>query len=214
MKLYGYWRSSAAYRVRIGLALKRIPCEHESVNLRPGIARPPGYVDGVNPQGYVPALVLDDGTIVTQSMAILEYLEETVPQPPLLPADPAGRARVRALANVVACDIHPVAIPAVTGMLREFYGVDEAGRMRWYRYHVERGLRALEALVTGHPATGAFCHGERPTLADICLVPQLYNARRFACDLSGCPTLVAIDARCAQDPAFAAALPERQHDAG
>lgn len=213
MKLYTYWRSSAAYRVRIALHLKGLECEQVAVDLRAGAQRAGDYL-ALNPQGAVPVLELDDGTRLTQSLAICEYLEERYPAPALLPHDAPGRARVRALALAVACDIHPLNNLRVLGDLEQLFGIDPGGRKRWYRLHVERGLRALEALIDAHPHSGRFCHGDAPTLADLCLVPQLYNARRFDCDLSACPKLVAIDEHCQALEPFARAAPERQPDAG
>lgn len=212
MKLYTYWRSSAAYRVRIALGLKGIDCELVPVDLRAGAQRSAEYTTR-NPQGLVPLLELDDGRRIGQSLAILEYLEETYPQPALLPGEAFARARVRQLALIVACEIHPLNNLRVLNWLRDELGVQEADRLRWYRHHVARGLEALEALVAGDPGRGAFCHGDAPTLADVCLVPQIYNARRFQCDLSPFPVLTAIDARCAALDAFARAAPERQPDA-
>lgn len=211
MKLYGYWRSSAAYRVRIGLNLKALAVEHEFVALPGGAQRGVDYL-ALNPQGLVPTLI--DGDVrLSQSLAILEYLDEIHPQPPLLPQDPAGRARVRQLAQVVACDIHPIDNLKVLNFLTGELGVSEAGRLKWYRHWVDQGLTALEGLVAQNPATGRFCHGDQPSLADLCLVPQLYNARRFEVDLSPYPTLQAIDAACLALDAFARAAPDVQPDA-
>lgn len=212
MKLYGYWRSSAAYRVRIALNLKRLDYEQQSVHLRQREQSAPAYL-AVNPQGRVPTLELDDGRHLGQSLAIIEYLDEIHPQPPLLPGDAFARARVRQLALLIACDVHPLNNFSVLNTLTELFGADETGRSRWYRLHVEQGLRAMEALLAGDAGGGRYCHGDAPTLADVCLVPQLYNARRFGCDLSGCPTLVAIDRRCLALEAFARAVPEAQPDA-
>jgi maleylpyruvate isomerase len=211
MKLYGYWRSSAAYRVRIGLNLKELPVEHEYVSLTGGEQRGDGYL-AINPQGLVPTLI--DGEVrLSQSLAILEYLDEVCPEPALLPADPIGRARVRQLAQVVACDIHPIDNLKVLNFLTGELGVSEEGRLTWYRHWVNQGLGALEGLVAHNPATGRFCHGDQPGLADLCLVPQLYNARRFDIDMSQYPTLRDIDAACqALDP-FAKAAPDAQPDA-
>jgi maleylacetoacetate isomerase len=213
MKLYSYWRSSAAYRVRIALNLKNLPYEMAHVDLRAGAQRAAEYAS-VNPQGLVPALELDDGRRLTQSLAIMEFLEEMYPQPPLLPADPLARAYVRQLAQLVACDIHPINNLRVLNGLRDLFGIDEEGRNRWYRHFVDAGLAAMEALVVGSRRAGRFCCGEWPSLADACLVPQMYNARRYHCDLGLCPTLVAIDANCVAVPAFARARPEAQADSG
>ncbi len=153
-------------------------------------------ISQLNPQGLVPALVTDDGNVLTQSLAIIEYLDETHREPPLLPADPAGRARVRALALAIACDIHPIDNLRVLRYLLHTVGVTEEQKDAWYKYWIDVGLEALERQVARDPATGRFCHGDAPTLADICLVPQLANARRVDMDLSPYPTLVRIEAAC------------------
>jgi maleylacetoacetate isomerase len=210
MKLYSFFRSSASYRVRIALALKGLPYEYEAVNLR-GDQNGPAY-RGLNPQGLVPALE-DRGQILTQSLAIIEYLDELYPDPPLLPDTPAGRARVRALALAVACDIHPLNNLKVLNYISGPMGQSEDGKLAWYRHWIAEGLSALETMLHHHPATGRFCQGDRPGLADICLVPQLYNARRYQCDLEPYPTLCQIDAACAALPAFERARPEKQPDA-
>ena len=211
MKLYDYFRSSAAYRVRIALNLKGLAPEREFVHLRKGAQRGEDYL-AVNPQGLVPALVTDDGKVLTQSLAIVEYLDETVPSPPLLPAAPAERARVRGLAQAIACDIHPIDNLRVLRYLLHTVGVEEAQKDAWYKYWIDVGLEALEIAVSRDPATGRFCHGDAPTLADVCLVPQLANARRVDMDLSPYPTLVRIDATCHKLPAFANAAPQLQPD--
>jgi maleylacetoacetate isomerase len=211
MKLYDYFRSSAAYRVRIALNLKGLAPEREFVHLRKGAQRGEDYL-AVNPQGLVPALVTDDGTVLTQSLAIVEYLDETVPSPPLLPRAPIERARVRSLAQAIACDIHPIDNLRVLRYLLHTVGVEEAQKDAWYKYWIDVGLEALEIAVSRDPATGLFCHGDSPTLADVCLVPQLANARRVDMDLSPYPTLVRIEAECQQLPAFADAAPQRQPD--
>jgi len=211
MKLYDYFRSSAAYRVRIALNLKGLAPEREFVHLRKGVQRGEDYL-AVNPQGLVPALVTDDGKVLTQSLAIVEYLDETVPSPPFLPRSPAERARVRSLAQAIACDIHPIDNLRVLRYLLHTVGVEEAQKDAWYKYWIDVGLEALEIAVSRDPATGRFCHGDAPTLADICLVPQLANARRVDMDLSPYPTLVRIDAECRKLPAFANAAPQLQPD--
>lgn len=211
MLLYDYFRSSAAYRVRIALNLKGVECRRQSVNLVDAEQRSEAY-RAHNPQGLVPALELDDGTVLTQSLAICEYLEEIVPQPALLPADPIGRARVRSLAQIVACDIHPLNNLRVLKYLTGELAIGEDAKLGWYRRWVDDGLRAMEALLRG-AQTGQYCHGETPTLADVCLVPQLFNARRFDCDLTHFPTVVSIGGRCEQLSAFAAAHPAKQPDA-
>ncbi|MGQ9365789.1 maleylacetoacetate isomerase [Azospirillum sp. ST 5-10] len=211
MKLYGYFRSSAAYRVRIALNLKGLTADLVAVHLRRGEQTAPAYA-ALNPQRLVPALE-DEGTVLTQSLAIVEYLDERHPHPPLLPVDPADRARVRALALAVACDIHPLNNLRVLNHLRDRLGLDEAARNDWYRHWVADGFRAIEAMLAGDPRTGRLCHGDTPTLADVALVPQVYNAERFAVDLAPYPTIRRVtDAARALD-AFAAAAPERQPDA-
>jgi maleylacetoacetate isomerase len=212
MKLYDYWRSSAAYRVRIALNLKRVAPERHFVHLRKGAQRDDDYL-ALNAQGLVPALVADEGTVLTQSLAIVEWLDETHPSPALLPADPAGRARVRALALAIACDIHPLNNLRVLNYLKGTLGVDDSQRDGWYRYWCDIGLEALETQLARESATGTFCHGYAPTLADVCLVPQLANARRYDVDLAPYPTLTRIEAACISLPAFADAAPARQPDA-
>ena len=210
LRLYGYAWSSAAFRVRIGLGLKGLAHEREYVNLRAGEQHAAAYL-ARSPQGLVPALV-DDETVITQSIAILEYLEERCPEPPLLPAAPVARARVRALAQVVACDIHPLNNLRVLGYLTGELGHDEAAKLAWYRHWIAEGLSALEALVAGHPETGRFCHGDAPGLADICLVPQIFNAKRYDCPLDGYPSLMRIFDACMMLPAFDEAQPAKQPD--
>jgi len=208
VKLYGYWRSSASYRLRIALNLKGIEREEVEINLLDGEHRGPEYL-AVNPQGLVPAIE-EGGRIFAQSLAILEYLEETHPDPPLLPSEPVERARVRQLALLIACEIHPLQNSGVRQHLRKAHGFDGDAEDTWVKHWILNGLAALEALVAGHPETGAFCHGDTPTLADICLVPQLYNARRGGCDLAPYPSLVRIDEKCLGLDAFARATPEQQ----
>jgi len=212
MKLYDYFRSSAAYRVRIALNVKGLSPEREFIHLRKGVQRGEDYL-ALNPQGLVPALVTDDGRVLTQSLAIIEYLDETVPLPQLLPGGAAERARVRALALAIACDIHPIDNLRVLRYLLHTVGVEEAQKDAWYKYWIDVGLEALETAVARDPATGRFCHGDSPTLADVCLVPQLANARRVDMDLSPYPTLMRIEAACLALPAFANAAPARQPDA-
>ena len=213
MKLYDYFRSSAAYRVRIALNLKGVvPDERTFVHLRMGNQRAQDYL-ALNPQGLVPALELDDGQVLTQSLAIVEYLDETYREPPLLPSEPAARARVRAIALQIACEIHPLDNLRVLNYLIGTLGVAKEQKDGWYRYWIDVGFEALEKALSHDRETGRFCHGDRPTLADICLVPQIANARRFAIDLSPYPTLTRIDAACNDLPAFADAAPVRQPDA-
>ena len=213
MKLYDYFRSSAAYRVRIALELKGVkPQERTFVHLRMGNQRAQDYL-ALNPQGLVPALALDDGRVLTQSLAIIEYLEETHPEPPLLPAEASARARVRAIALSIACEIHPLNNLRVLNYLIGTLGVAKEQKDGWYRYWIDVGFEALERTLSRDAATGRFCHGDRPTLADVCLVPQLANARRFSIDLSPYPTLTRIESQCVALPAFANAAPARQPDA-
>jgi len=212
MKLYDYFRSSAAFRVRIALNLKGIVAERSFVHLRNGVQRGAEYLER-NPQGLVPALELDDGSVLTQSLAIIEYLDETHPQPPLLPPDPIGRARVRAIALSIACEIHPLNNLRVLNYLIGTLGVSREQKDGWYRYWIDVGFEALEKRLAHDAATGRFCHGDAPTLADVCLVPQMANARRFEIDLSPYPTLMRIESTCLALPAFAEAAPARQPDA-
>lgn len=212
MKLIGYFRSSAAYRVRIALNLKGVAVEHASRHLRKGEQRAPDYV-AINPQKLVPALVLDSGEVLTQSLAILEYLEETHPQPPMLPRDPVGRARVRALALIPTADIHPIQNLRVMGYLREKFGQTEESAFGWSRHWIETGFDAYEASIANDPRTGAFSHGDSPTLADLCLIPQVFNAARFKVDMKRYPTIQRIYDSCMRLPAFDAAQPSKQPDA-
>jgi len=212
MRLYHYFRSSASYRVRIALAYKGVSAERVAVDLARGAQRDPDYL-AVNPQGLVPSLVDGDFTL-GQSLAILEYLEETVPEPPLLPADAPGRARVRSLAAVIACDVHPLQNQGTARYLMKRLGHDEEETTAWRRHWIERGLGAFERLLASHPETGRFCHGDRPTLADVCLVPQLVNADRYACDLSACPTVQRVRETCEALDAFAATAPASFAGAG
>ncbi len=212
MKLHDYFRSSAAYRVRIALNLKGLAYEHVPVNLLKGEEGAAGY-KVLNPQGLVPALETDDGAVLTQSLAICEWLDETHPEPPLLPRDALGRARARALALAVACEIHPLNNLRVLKYLVRELGASDEQKLGWYRHWIAEGFAALEAMLAASPATGRFCHGDAPTLADVCLVPQVFNARRFDCELSAFPTVVRIAAACDALEAFAAAAPARQPDA-
>ena len=211
MKLYGYFRSSAAYRLRIALNLKGLPHEHAFVHLRRGEQRAADYL-GLNPQGLVPSLDIG-GRVLTQSLAIIEWLEETHPEPAILPGDAARRADIRAFALAIACDIHPLNNLRVLKYLKAEMGQSQEAIDAWYRHWVEAGLAACERMVAGTRGRGPYLFGEAPTLADICLVPQIANARRLDSDLSACPTLVAVDEACAAHPAFAAAHPDRQPDA-
>ncbi len=213
LALYGYWRSTAAYRVRIALELKGLAWKSRPVHLlRDGGEQHGAAFRALNPQQLVPAL-LDGERVLTQSLAIAEYLDETYPEPPLLPVDPRGRARVRALALTIACDIHPLGNLRVLRQLQRQFGASEAQRGEWSRHWMSQGFAAIEALLADDVATGAFCHGDTPGLADICLVPQVYNARRRNLPLEPYPTVQRIDAACAALEAFRAAAPELQPDA-
>ena len=211
--LYSYWRSSAAYRVRIGLNLKGLPYELMTVHLlRDGGEQHSEAYRQANPQQLVP--VLQHGQrMLRQSMAILEYLDEMWPEPPLLPAVARDRQRVRALAQLVACDIHPLNNLRVLQYFERDWGVPQAERDVWVKHWMAEGFAAFEALLEDHPSTGVFCEGDVPGLADCCLVPQMYNARRFGMDLSPYPTMLRIEQACLALPAFDAARPERQPDA-
>jgi len=211
LKLHSYFRSSAAYRVRIALNLKGLAHEAAYVHLiKDGGQQHALAYRALNPQALVPTLETDGGAI-TQSLAIIEYLDETHPQPPLLPGDALQRARLRAFALAIACDIHPLNNLRVLNYLKGPMGKDQAAADTWYRHWVETGLAACEALL---PASKSkFCFSDQPTLADCCVVPQVYNARRLKCDLSKLPRLVAIDETCRALPAFAQAAPEAQPDA-
>jgi maleylpyruvate isomerase len=209
MKLHGYFRSSASYRVRIALNLKGLRAEHLPCHLRKGEQRAPAYL-AINPQGLVPALENDAGAVLTQSLAIVEWLDETYPEPSLLPKDPLRRAKVRAFAQVLACDTHPVQNLKVLVRLREL-GVAEDKVTGWAGWVNREGLAACEKLVAGEP--GPFCFGDTPTLADLCLVPQLANARRFGVDVNAFPRLLKAEAAAKAMPAFSDAAPDKQPDA-
>lgn len=212
MQLYSYFRSSAAYRVRIALNIKGIAYEYLGVHLLKdgGQQLSDGY-RALNPSALVPTLVDADVTL-GQSLAIIEYLDETHPQPPLLPADAAGRARVRAIAQAIACDTHPLNNLRVLKYLKRNLQVSDDAKNEWYRQWVGLGLAAVESMLADSSSTGRYCHGDTPGLADACLVPQVYNARRFDCDLSAFPTVVRIDEACRELPAFDLAQPEKQPD--
>jgi maleylpyruvate isomerase len=211
VRFYGYFRSSAAYRCRIAFNLKGVAPEYVPIHLRKGDQRAGEFLR-LNPQGLVPALDIG-AQVLTQSLAIIEWLDETRPEPPLLPRDPLERAEVRAFALAIAADIHPLNNLRVLKYLKSPLGHDQGTIDAWYRHWVEEGLSACERLVTRNGRRGPYSFGAIPTLADICLIPQLANARRVDSDLSACPTLLEIEAHCAADPAFAAAAPERQPDA-
>jgi len=209
MRLHGYFRSSAAWRVRIALNLKGLTAEHAFHHLRRGEQRAPDYLR-LNPQGLLPALETDDGAVLTQSLAICEWLDETHREPPLLPGNAAARARIRAFAGAIACDIHPVQNLKVLARLRGM-GLPEHEVMGWARWVIEEGLQACEALLAGEE--GPFCFGDAPTLADLCLIPQVGNAQRFGADISRLTRINAAVQACESQPAFAAAAPDRQADA-
>lgn len=211
--LYGYWRSSAAYRARIALNLKGLAYDTHPVHLvKDGGEQHTESFRSLNPQELIPCLV-DGGHVLTQSMAIVEYLDEAYPEVPLLPRDAAGRARVRALAQLVACDIHPLGNLRVLQYLGTHLGADDAVKAEWSRHWIGEGFRALETLLANSPDTGRFCHGDTPTMADICLVPQHYNAVRWKLPLEAYPTIQRVVQACASLEAFAAAVPEVQADA-
>jgi maleylacetoacetate isomerase/maleylpyruvate isomerase len=213
VKLFTFFRSSAAYRVRIALNLKGLAFDSVPVHLTRGGGEQfkPDYRE-LNPQALVP--VLQDGARhLTQSLAIIEYLDETRPHPPLLPATPAERARVRALALAIACEIHPLNNTRVLTYLTGPLGLSSETRNTWYHHWIALGLQALEMRLAGERETGKFCHGDAPGLADCCLVPQMANARRFKCDIAPYPTLLRIEANCQALEAFQRAAPDRQPDA-
>ena len=203
MKLYNYFRSSASYRVRIALALKGLSYEYVAVHLVKNEQLGEAF-RALAPSQLVPALVLDEPGIapLTQSLAIIEYLEETHPEPPLLPADPLGRARVRAIALDIACEIHPLDNLRVLRFLVKDMGVSEDDKNRWYRHWVETGLETVERQLAGHTATGRFCHGDTPGLADCVLVPQIHNAQRMNCRLDHVPAVMRIYENCMAEAAF------------
>jgi maleylpyruvate isomerase len=210
MKLYGFFRSSAAYRIRIAVNLKEIDCDQLFVSLRKGEHLQPGYLE-LNPQGRVPAL-LDGDVVITQSMAIAEYLEETRGGMKLLPENAAGRSRVRALCQVVACDIHPLNNISVLNYLVNDMGLSEDQKLRWYQHWISAGLRGFEAMLADSPLTGTYCHGDNVTLADVFLVPQIFNAQRFDCDLAAYPNVMRIHDTCNELDAFQKAHPDVQPD--
>lgn len=208
MKLHGYFRSSASYRVRIALNLKGISVDHSFHHLRRGEQRAPAYL-ALNPQGLIPSLELDGGRVLTQSLAIIEWLNETHPEPPLLPADPLARAHVRAFALAICCDIHPLQNLKVLERLRRLK-LDESVVTAWAAWANEEGLAACEAMLADVP--GPFCFGVAPSLADVCLVPQLANARRFKVEVSRFPRLLTAESAALALSAFFAAAPEQQPD--
>ncbi len=210
MQLFSYWRSLASFRVRIALNLKGIPCDIETLDLLKGDQFAGAYL-AVNPQSVVPTLV-DRGATFFQSLAIVEYLDETHPEPPLLPADPAGRARVRGIAQIASSDTHPLVVPRIRAYLTGELGLSEEQLAAWIRKWTGDGLAAMEAHLAGDTATGAFCHGDAPGLADLCLVPQIFGSRMFGNPLDPYPTAMRIFEACMALDAFADAHPSRQPD--
>jgi maleylpyruvate isomerase len=212
MKLYSYFRSSASYRVRIALALKELNYDFHGIHLRRGEQNAPEFL-AINPQGLVPALVSDEGAVLTQSLAIIEYLEERFPEPHLLPADPVDRAWVRALSQIVACDIHPINNLRILQYLEKDLSLDERARTGWVRRWIDDGFTAMEKILAGDSRSGTCCFGNAPTMADICLVPQIFNGQRFGVEMHRYPTLLRINDECMRHPAFKEAAPSNQPDA-
>jgi maleylacetoacetate isomerase len=211
VKLYGFSRSSAAYRVRIALGLKGLSYDYVSIHLAKGEQYNPEY-GSVNPQNLVPVLE-DEGNLLYQSLAIIQYLEETHPEPRLIPVAPLERNRVRSLALIIACEIHPLNNTRVLNYLTGNLGLTEDQKREWYHHWVKTGFTALEKRLAAEPWTGRFCHGDTPGFADISLVPQVANANRFKVDLTAFPTIVRINAECLKLEAFKKAAPENQPDA-
>lgn len=210
--LYNYFRSSASFRVRIALELKGLPYDYAPVHLLKGEQLAPDFVK-LNPDALVP--VLCDGTdVLNQSLAIVEYLEETHPEPALLPGSPSNRAHIRAIALAIACEIHPLNNPRVLKYLKNTFNVEEEARNEWYRHWVRLGFAALETRLAASPLTGAYCVGDAPTLADVCLVPQVFNGKRFDVAVEDYPTLARVFEQCMAQEAFARAAPAAQPDAG
>ena len=213
MKLYTFFRSSASYRVRIALNLKGISCEQAPIHLRRGGGEHlTAAYRAINPQALVPALE-DNGRILTQSLAIIEYLDEKYANPPLLPKDPAVKAVVRSMALVIACEVHPIQNLRVLNYVKATYNQTDAQVNQWAQHWIDLGLGALQEMIVAQTKRGKFCFGDTPTLADVCLIPQLGNARRYGCDLAKYPTILEIEKHCNALPAFANAAPEKQPDA-
>ncbi|MBZ9698855.1 maleylacetoacetate isomerase [Mesorhizobium sp. ESP6-5] len=210
--LHNYFRSSTSHRVRIALEMKGVGYDYIPHHLRHGEHLEAAYL-AVNPQGLVPALIWSDGMLLTQSLAIIEFLDETIPEPPLLPKDPPSRARVRMLAQMIACDIHPVNNLRVLTSLRTLFGAGDQDVANWFRHWVNEGFGPLEKLLTASPETGTFCHGEAAGLADICLAAQVTSNARFGVDMTPYPTIARINAACVALPAFQKAAPQNQIDA-
>lgn len=212
MKLYTYFRSSAAYRVRIALNLKGLAYDAVPVHLlKDGGQHLQDEYRKINPSALVPSFQ-DDRITLTQSMAIIEYLEETHPEPPLLPKDAPGRGRVRELAQIIGCDIHPVNNLRVLNYLVKHLGLSDQARTEWYRHWIIEGFQSLEAHLARDPGAGPFCHGDHPTIADCFLVPQVFNAQRFNIDVSAYPNIDRINSLCTELPPFQAAHPSHQPD--
>jgi maleylacetoacetate isomerase len=209
IRMYGFWRSAASFRVRIAFNLKGLAYEETMIDLDAGEQYAPQFT-AINPQAAVPAVFVDDGPPLTQSLAILEWLEETHPQPALLPADARGRARVRSLALVFAADHHPLIVPRIRRYLTETLHIDDAQRTDWIRHWFREGLVQGETRLAGDPQTGRFCHGDAPTFADLCLISQVMGARGFKVDISDLPTVSRITEACLAVDAFARAVPLKQ----
>ncbi|MCO5159271.1 MAG: maleylacetoacetate isomerase [Aquamicrobium sp.] len=211
-RLHNFFRSSTSARLRAALNLKGLEYDYVAYQLRRGDTRRPDFL-ALNPAGLVPALEREDGTVLTQSLAIIEWLDETRPQPALLPADADGRARVRSLAQMIACEIHPLNNLRVLGRLAEQFGADEDAQKEWFTHWVRTTFDALETRLAGDAATGAFCHGDAPGMADLCLYAQVWNNRRFSIETAGWPTIARIFAALDAIPAFRDAAPPNQPDA-
>ena len=209
IKMFGFWRSAASFRVRCALNLKGLPYVEEMIDIDVGEQYASAYKQA-NPQSAVPTVIIDNGPPLTQSLAILEYLEETFPQPPLLPADALGRARVRSLALLFAADHHPLIVPRIRRYLTDVLKIDDDKRNDWIKHWFREGLSQAEARLANDPATGRFCHGDTPTIADLCLISQVMGARGFKVDVTGMPTVVRIADACLAIDAFARAQPLRQ----
>lgn len=212
MKLYTFFRSGTSHRLRIALNLKGIDCDCVAVDLRTEQHLSDEY-RAVNPQGLVPALVDDDGRVMIQTPAIIEWLEERYPTPPLLPGDPEARARVRTLAAIIGCDVHPVNNRRILESLRHDFGAGESAIQKWCATWIAAGFDAIEALLAADPIRGPYCHGHTPTLADVYLIPQVESSRRFKVDLRRWPRIAAVDEACGQIEAFRKAAPAAQPDA-
>ncbi len=211
IELHSYFRSSAAFRTRIALKLKGLDHDIEAVNLAQREHRGERFL-ALNPQGFVPTLI-DGANVLIQSLAIIEYLDERYPEPPLLPEDPLDRAYVRAVAQLIACDMHPLNNARVQRYLQEPLGAGEEARQRWYEHWIAAGFESLESLMAASGRVGRFCHGNAPSLADVCLVPQVFNAKRYHCPLEEYPTIMRVFEACMALPAFIEAQPEKQADA-